>query len=484
MCRANKFRRFRRHGSKGEGPESIFQLFILGHPLLSNTMKKSFTIICFLFFTTCFTHAQILEELLEQAETNYPLLKAKGFEIQAGRDQLLFAKSAAMPSLDATYQVNYATQNNITGMAVTEGFVPISGPPSAGNDYTGVFGSAGGFLLNWEPFTFGQRKSNIESAKAYVEYQEADAAQEIFQHQVRTANAYLDVVMAEELIKVYSKNLERAKENLRIVRSLTLSGLRPGVDTALFNAELSRARIELLNYQKLKETQQLLLSELLGGSRDEFLIDSSYFKKLPVIRERNEPNDHPLIALSASRVKINQYEKTALQRTLNPTLSLWGTAYARGSGIRYDGYINAQDGLSFTRYNYGAGLVLSVPLLRFTHVRHQVNEQEALIHAAQESLNFVTLQLEKQNEVANVTLENALEIAHESPRFLQSAEFGYRTLLSRYNSGLVNYADLVQAQYTLIRGEVDFKKSYLDAWKALLFKAAVEGDLQIFLNQL
>lgn len=447
-------------------------------------MKKFITLIGLLFFTVCFANAQVLRELLQEAATNYPLLKAKGFEIQASRDQLAFAKSAILPSLDAAYQVNYATQNNIAGMTVTEGFVPISGPPSPTNDYTGVFGSVGGLLLKWEPFTFGQRKSNIESAKAYVEFQEADAAQEIFQHQIRTANAYLDVVMAEELIKVYTKNLERAKENLRIVQSLTLSGLRPGVDTALFNAELSRAKIELLNYQKLKETQQLLLSELLGGSPEEFLIDSSYFKKLPMIPEHHKPMDHPLMALSASRVKINQSQKISLQRTLNPKLSLWGTAYARGSGIRYDGYVNAQDGFSFTRYNYGAGLVLSVPLLRFATVRHQVNRQEALIHAAQENLNLVKLQLEKQNQVANVTLANALEIAQESPRFFQSAEFGYRTLLSRYNSGLVNYADLIQAQYALIKGEVDLKKSYLDAWKALLYKSAVEGDLQIFISQL
>ncbi|MDZ7647804.1 MAG: TolC family protein [Cytophagales bacterium] len=92
-----------------------------------------------------------------------------------------------------------------------------------------------------------------------------------------------------------------------------------------------------------------------------------------------------------------------------PKLSLWGTAYARGSGIRYDGYVNAEDGLSFSRYNYGAGLVLSVPLLRFTNVRHQVNAQESFIKAEEERLNLTKLQLDKQNQVADVTFTNALE---------------------------------------------------------------------------
>jgi outer membrane protein len=445
---------------------------------------KRYTLIISLVSLTWFSHGQTLPELLKQAEINYPLLKAKGYEVQARKDQVSFAKSAALPSLDAAYQLNYATYNNITGMAMGQGFVPISGPPSTSNTYDAVFGSAGGLLLNWEPFTFGQRKSKVNSAKAYQDYQQADQDQEIFQHQIRTANAYLDVVMIYELVKVYSKNLERAEDNVRIVKSLTRSGLRPGTDTALFKAELSRSKIELLNYERLRETQQALLSELLGGNEAAYRIDSSFFKSLPVKVADTASLNHPLIRLSTSRMMINQYERTSLQRTLYPKLSFWGTAYARGSGIRYDGQVNSEDGFSFSRYNYGAGLVLSVPLLRFSNVRHQIDAQESLIKSDEEKLNLIKLQLEKQNQVADLTLSNALKIALESPSFYQSSEFSYRTLLSRYNSGLVNYVDLIQAQYTLIKSEADLKKAYLDAWKALLYKAAVQGDINIFLNQL
>jgi outer membrane protein len=445
---------------------------------------KRYTLIIGLVSLAYFSHAQALQEILKQAEANYPLLKAKGYEVQSGKDQVAFAKSSALPSLDAAYQLNYATYNNITGMAMGQGFVPISGPPSTSNTYDAVFGSAGGLILNWEPFTFGQRKSRINSAKAYQDYQQADQEHEIFQHQIRTANAYLDVVMTHELVKVYSKNLERAEDNVRIVKSLTRSGLRPGTDTALFKAELSRAKIELLNYERLRETQQALLSELMGGSGVTYAIDSNFFKSLPVKAAATDSLSHPLIRLSTSRMMINKYERTSLQRTLYPKLSFWGTAYARGSGIRYDGQVNSEDGLSFSRYNYGAGLMLSVPLLRFANVRHQVDAQESLIKSDEEKINLVKLQLEKQNQVADITLSNALKIAKESPSFYESSEFSFRTLLSRYNSGLVNYTDLIQAQYTLIKSEADLKKAYLDAWKALLYKAAVQGDINIFLNQL
>ena len=428
-------------------------------------------------------NSQTLRDLLKQAESNFPVLKAKAFEVQAGQSNVISAKNESLPTLDASYQVNYATYNNITGMALTQFFMPISGPPSADNTYGGAFGSAASLLLNWEPFTFGQRRAHIDIAKANLKYNEADALQEIFKHQVNVIRTYLDVLMAHELLKVYAKNFERSKENVRVVHTLTISGLRPGVDTALFSAELSRAKIELLNYRKFLETQRAGLTELLASETLAYTSDSSYFHTLPLFPADTTSSIHPLINLSKSKLEINLYQRTSVQRSMYPKLAAWGTGYARGSGIHYDGSVNSKDGLSFNRYNYGVGLQLSVPLLRFVDVRNQLHQQNAIINAQNERLNQVKLELNKQRTVADLTLRNSLEIAKESPVFYHSAEFAFRSLLTRYNSGLTNYADLMQAQYGLVKAETDLKKSYLECWKALLYEAAVQGDLNLFLNQ-
>jgi len=161
--------------------------------------------------------SQSLQELLKQAEANYPLLKAKAFEIEAGQSNVTSAKNTAIPTLDTAYQLNYSTYNNITGMATTQFIVPMTGPPSSDNIYNGVYGSAASLLLNWEPFTFGQRSARIDVAKANLHYNEADAKLEIFKHQINVVNIYLDALKAQELIKVYSKNLERSRENVRTV---------------------------------------------------------------------------------------------------------------------------------------------------------------------------------------------------------------------------------------------------------------------------
>jgi len=445
-------------------------------------MKTTILVAC-LTWCSLSGHSQTLPVLLKLAEANYPLLKSKGHEVQARKDQVSFAQSSALPSLDAAYQVNYATYNNITGMAVSQGFVPISGPPSTSNSSQAVFGSAAGLLMNWELFTFGQRKTRINTAKTYQAYQLADRDQELFIHCIKTTHAYLDALMTHQLVKVYENNLQRAQDNARIIKALVNNGLRPGTDTAVFRAELSRAKIELLNHERLRDNQQLQLSELLGGIDVTITADSSYFTTLPGNSPDTTSSNHPMIRLAASRVSINEQARAAAKNSWYPKLTFWGTAYARGSGIRYDNVVESEQGLSFSRYNYGVGLMLSVPLLQFTQARHQVHAQESLILAEQEKVNQAKLHLSKQNQMADVTLRSAIKVANESPAYLNAASYSYRALLSRYQTGLVNYTELIEAQHELMHSQADLKRAYLDAWKALLYKAAVQGDMQIFLNQ-
>lgn len=439
----------------------------------------------FLFLLTFSADAQALVDILGQAKEHYPLIKARHYEVEEKRDQVAYARSAAIPQLNAGYQLNYATYNNITGMATAGFIVPISGPPSAANSDEMVFGSAAGVVLNWDVLTFGQRRTAVESAQSDLALQESELENEIFQHQIKTARAYLDLIMTYELVKVYTKNVQRAEDNVRIVRSLAMSGLRPGVDSALFVSELSRARIELLNYQRLRDMNTLQLSELLGSvDMGSITVDSVFFKVLPQLTEASARASHPMLKVSSNRIDLAKSEKRSIQRSWNPKLSFWGTAYGRGSGVRFDGYTNQEDGLSLSRYNYGAGLEITMPLLAFARISHQVRASESRIKMEQENLNLVELQLASQDQLATVTLRNALAIAGESPHSFAAADYAYRALMSRYNAGLVNYSDLIQAQYALVKAESDLKKAYIDAWKALLYRSAVDGDLEIFIKQL
>ena len=202
-------------------------------------------LILFIFFF-CNLNAQdhpsslTLKELLKQAVANYPQFKAKGYEVQTAERGVNACKRTLVPSLDATYQAKFATYNNIIGMASPTYLIPISGPPSSGNNYSGVFGSSAGMVLNWQPVTFGQRGAQVDYSKAGFQQSTADAQIEIFQHKVRVINTYLDLLVSNELIKGYEINYSRTEVNLKIIKSLVISGIKPGVDTAMYKPEIFR----------------------------------------------------------------------------------------------------------------------------------------------------------------------------------------------------------------------------------------------------
>lgn len=424
-----------------------------------------------------------LKDLLQLAEVNYPLLKSKSFEVQAAQRGIDINKSTVIPSLDASYQLNYATYNNITGMAYPQFLIPVSGPPSSSNNMSGVFGSATSLLLNWQPVTFGQRQSQVDFAKAGLQYANADAANEIFKHKIRVINAYLDVLAATELEKLYEENIRRTEASLSLAKTLVSTGIKPGVDSALLRAEVSKAKVDWLNSKKNKDQAAVVLRQLLAYDSTITVSDSAYFRKLPSAYSASDTVKNPVLSLFNSSVELSKARKTVLAKTTMPTLGAWGTAYARGSGISYNGNAKAAEGLGFQRYNYGLGLQLSVPLLQFVRLKPQLQQQEFIIKSNQEKLNEVSLQLHKQNELADTSLQNALAIARETPVFYESALFAFKALQSRYQSGLANFADLMQAQYALIRAETENRTAYMGVWKALLYKAAVSGDLNLFLNQ-
>ncbi len=449
---------------------------------------KQFQLLIYIFMVLNHVHAQqppgsSLKELLQTAETNYPLLKSKAMEVEAAQKSVDVSKSSNIPSLDASYQLNYATYNNITGMAYPPFLVPISGPPSSSNDYNGVFGSAISLLFNWQLVTFGQRQSQVDFAKAGLQYANADAQNEIFKHKVKVINAYLDVLTATELVKVYEENLKRTEAGFSTIKTLVITGIKPGVDSALLKAEVSKAKIDLLNGRKLKDQTIIILSQLLASDNIPSLSDTSYFSRLPSSSMAADTVKNPLLSLYDSTIELSYARKKVLSKTKMPTLGVWGSTYARGSGISYNGAVKATDGLGFQRFNYGLGLQLSFPILQFARIKPQVQQQDFIIKSNEEKRNEISLQLNKQTQFADTTLTNALAIANETPLFYESAAFSYKALMSRYQSGLANFADLMQAQYALIKAETDNRTTYMGVWKALLFKAAITGDLNLFLNQ-
>lgn len=423
-----------------------------------------------------------LPEVLKMAETNYPRLKASRYGLEASKTNIKLQQQAIIPQLDAAYQADLATHNNISGMWVAQYVLPISGPPSSENNYSPITGSAASLLLQWDPGIFGQRKSNINLAVAASQTFLSKNEEEVFVHKLKVSGQYIDLAYVQQLLKLYEENMHISEAQLKQVKILTSTGLKPGVDTALIQAELSRTRIEWL---KIKNSLAAGLSSLQESLATDSVIiskDTSFYTSLPQ-QLASDTVEHPLIKAARLSIEENKIKRFSISKLTAPRVSIWGTTYARGSGVNYNGIIKTFDGFSLNRFNYGVGAQLIIPLLKYTEVKTRLQQQDWLIKSEQEKFNQVSLSLREQRKLAETAFLNALSVVHETPVQVHAAGYAFKAMQIRYTNGLVNYIDLLQTQTNLLRAKIELSKSQAEVWKALLYKAAVYGDLNLFVNQ-
>src|SRR4030095_15627640 len=165
--------------------------------------------LCFVAWSTCVaaqtSHAPnapqvfTLEEALHYALDHYPTIRAALEQVNVSTANVSVAQSASLPHLDALWQTNRATANNVFGQLLPQAVLPaLSGPvlSSASND--SVWGNAVGALASWEPFDFGLRGATVRGAEAAVVRARGDESVARLEGQSAVGGAVLAVVQEDQ----------------------------------------------------------------------------------------------------------------------------------------------------------------------------------------------------------------------------------------------------------------------------------------------
>ncbi|QEH42505.1 TolC family protein [Chitinophaga sp. XS-30] len=429
-----------------------------------------------------------IREAVSLAAAQQPQLKAQREQANAAAYGTDLARNTLMPELTAGYQAGYATYNNITGMTYPGMYLPISGPPSAGNTYDAVPGTVLSALLTWSPLTFGQREAAVEKAAAQYKLAGSQYNDALFRQQYAVISAYLDAVYLFKLMQSSKGNIERSKTGLEQSLVLAKEGLRPGIDTAQFQSALAQAEIDLLTLQR-KYFEQLTELARLTGVPDQpkawLLADTFLVHDLPALPDTSVAAAmHPLYQVYQDKLDVSEAALKAVQREWRPKLDIWANAYARGSGVAADGTVNKADGWSLSRNNYGAGIQLSFPVLGFSRTGLRKKQYQSLLRSDEAQLEQVKLDLQQQRNNAAFNFDQQLGIAQHSLVQTRTAQFAYTGLRLSYENGLTDFTRLMQGQYELLKAESFQAGAFVQAWRALLDISVANGNLDVFIDNL
>jgi outer membrane protein TolC len=429
-----------------------------------------------------------IKEALALVASSQPQIRTYEQQSEAASYNVKIARNSLMPELTVGYQAGYATYNNITGMSYPGLIMPISGPPSTGNAYDPVAGTALAAMVKWNPLTFGQRQAAIEKAVTQFKLASSSYNEALFRQQYLVISTYLDAVYLQKLLQRYQANIDRTGVALEQSLVLAKEGLRPGIDTTQFQSVLAQTQTDLLTAQRQYHAQVaelIRLTALSGSPADIVLSDTLLISQQPMGTAVTDTLTlHPVFQYYQAKRDVSEAALKEAQRSWRPKLDLWANAYARGSGVAADGSIHAQDGWSLTRKNYGAGIQLSFPVLQFSHVNLQKKQYRSLLKADEAQLEQIELNLQTQKETAQFNYNQSLQIAKQSLVQLQAANYAYDGLKLSYESGLIDFTRLIQGQYELLKADTGEAGAFIGVWRSLLEMAVANGNLAVFTDKL
>ena len=434
-----------------------------------------------------------LKDALAEGIKNYGIIKAKTNYAKASKISVEQAKRENLPNFTISAQHDFGTVNGQFGPLF--GFnglgVASSGPPFAQQNNNAAFGASYVGNINWDFFAFGNAKEKVKVAEAIAAKDSKDLDQELFQHKIKIAAAYLNLIAAQQLKRSYEKNLNRADTFRRIAIAKVLSGIIPGVDSSQANAEYSSAKIGLTKSIDQEAELSNQLFQLLGIAPKVYILDSFFINRIPKISADSVAiQKHPLLQFYQSRINANDAQSRLIKTSSYPVFTAVGVLQGRGSGFKSDYLFNPLDftknywtGISPTRTNYLLGVGVSWNITQPYRIVQQVKSQNLISRGLQDEYELVNQQITAQLQLSDIKIKNALRIYNETPMQIKAATDAYIQKSVLYKNGLTNLVDLTQTLYVLVRAETDRDIANNNVWQALLLKAASSGDFSIFENQ-
>lgn len=428
-----------------------------------------------------------LSALAQAAEKHLPVLLQKQALINGARASFTEVKHSFLPQIRASDQVNLGTDNSLAGSYLPIGITPSS---SAGvrnaNDLQAVTGNIGTLYGEYNLVTFGLNKALLSNANAYVNLQQADLEQQQYEVDRSVAISFFTLLKTQYRLGADKQNTNRYDSIFRVIKALAASGIKPGADSSLAKAELSKARIIYNQTLGTLRQQKEQLAYLTGVPVNELYVDTLAIDlntAMPVINIPADTIHHPLLAYYIQQNNVLSTEQAVIRKSYSPKVVLAAATWARGSGIQYnDNYKSLSTGLGYQRFNYMAGLAVTYNLFSGLYKRDRLAVNRFQQQAGGYDLEQQKLQLGLAASQAEQAIQTTEANLQEMPVQLKAAEDTYRQKLAQYKAGIISLIDLTNASFVLYRSQTDYIETRNDWYLAQLDKAVANGTLTTFIQ--
>jgi outer membrane protein len=461
-------------------------------PVLNSAVRAAVVVACFTAIPASAQPAAepssplTLDAALQYALEHYPTLRVATEQVNAAAANVNVARATYLPRLDAVWQTNRATANNVFGQLLPQSVIPsLSGPVLATASGSSVWGSAAGGLLSWEAIDLGLRAASVQEAQANVGRARAEEDVTRLSVQGAVGSAFLAVVAAEQSVAAADADVSRRDVLARAAHVLADNDLRPGAEASRADAEHAAARTRAAQARQALAVARATLARVLGlqagtpAVAADRLLAAAPTPDAPA----GSPADHPIVRAGEAAVAVSRARERLLEKTNRPRVLLQSALFARGTGASTDGlFSGGADGLGLERANWAAGVQVVFPnLFEVSSLRARRAAAAAGTRADDARRDEALLSVTSQQQTADAIVEASIAIAQNTPIQLAAARQSEVQARARYDAGLAGIVEVADAQNLLAAAEYQDAAARVDVWRALLAQAIARGAIAPFI---
>lgn len=415
------------------------------------------------FFTPKELNDKTLDILIDKTIEKNPTLQQALWRLRGTRASLAIARSGLFPTLDVMAQYNDVKNSKNMGAILADDYYQV------------------GLDVAWELDLFGGQRRRIEAEQANLKSTLYAVQNTALFLTAETARLYIQTRTMEELVRQTRENIRLQEKMTNLVQDKQQTGLTSNLslEQALYLLKNTSATLADLEYQlaESKNALALIVGELPGEvdillqQEKESLITRPFqfdLKKITQISSEVLQRRPDVRAAEENLIAQNALVGAAIA-DMFPKLSL--SAFLGLESLTW-GKLVKKDSLSHT-------LVpgVTVPLFHFGALKENVELQKTIreeyIAAYQQAL------LEAANEIKNAIL--ALYQEHQHYLLLQEtyrhAKSVAELMQSKYENGLIDYTDVLQAEQNRLQAQTEMIKSSGTLYANLVrFYKAIGGE--------
>ena len=414
-----------------------------------------------------------LQQCIDMAWNNNLQLRQSLLQVQQNEINLQQSKAQSIPTLNASANHTYNTGRRIDPF--TNQFADQRVLSQNFSLSSGVNLFAG--LSNWNTIKAGSE--SLKAARLNAEQIKNDIS-------LQVANAFLSVLLADELLTIAQSQLTLAEKQTERAKLLLDAGRSAMGDYLQVEANQENESLNLVRARNNKEAALLALAQLIQiEDVANFDVEIPTFDQttiqIPVFDANqtytNALNWQPGILSAEQNVRSANYTLKAARGQYIPTLSAFGgigTGYSELSRsitgytteTQYFGTWNGipvnidVDVPQFSRtpfsdqldqnFNRTFGFSLNVPLFNNLRSRSQVSLQKIAVDNARIQADIQKNQLRRDIQSAWQNAKAAYERFNSTTKALSATEKAFEYTTTRYNEGLLNVYDFTSGRNQLV----------------------------------